>query len=200
MGNGSPNFQKKYMKVNHTIQANRSFCLCTTDRHKENRFLWHNVWSYKRQKVILVQLKYLIFITQLNRNTYTSVCCWQRSIRCRKAPQISRPAESHTDSASSGNTSNCGKDSRKMGNLHLQQRSNKTELYSTGMYSLATQSTQDLKDDELKHGTWKSKSDGENHLDNILPHLSTNTKTVRTSSGSSDVFCDQVKMHFSKCK
>lgn len=29
MGNGSPNFQKKYMKVNHTMQANRSFCLCT---------------------------------------------------------------------------------------------------------------------------------------------------------------------------
>lgn len=29
MGNGSPNFQKKYMKVNHTIHANRSLCLCT---------------------------------------------------------------------------------------------------------------------------------------------------------------------------
>ncbi len=29
IGNGSPNFQKKYMKVNQTIQANRSFCLCT---------------------------------------------------------------------------------------------------------------------------------------------------------------------------
>ena len=35
MGNGSPNFQKKYMKVNHTIQAKRSLCLCTTHTNKK---------------------------------------------------------------------------------------------------------------------------------------------------------------------
>lgn len=29
IGNGSPNFQKKYMNVNQTIQAKRSLCRCT---------------------------------------------------------------------------------------------------------------------------------------------------------------------------
>lgn len=31
IGNGSPNFQKKYMKVNQTIQAKRSLWRCTTN-------------------------------------------------------------------------------------------------------------------------------------------------------------------------
>ena len=35
MGNGSPSFQKKYMKVNHTTHANRSFCLCTAEQRKK---------------------------------------------------------------------------------------------------------------------------------------------------------------------
>lgn len=37
MGKGSPNFQKKYMKVNQTTQAKSSFCLCTEHKHTLQR-------------------------------------------------------------------------------------------------------------------------------------------------------------------
>lgn len=36
IGNGSPNFQKKYMNVNHTTHAKSSFCLCTNGEEKGN--------------------------------------------------------------------------------------------------------------------------------------------------------------------
>lgn len=36
IGNGSPSFQKKYMNVNHSTHAKRSFCLCTNGEEKKN--------------------------------------------------------------------------------------------------------------------------------------------------------------------
>lgn len=54
-------------------------------------------------------------------NTYKGVCCWQQSIRCRKAPRILVQIESHIDSPSSRNTWNCDK-GMKLGVIRFSSR------------------------------------------------------------------------------